>query len=92
MQSTSVDPVIDGLVVNVKPMASWPGGTPRPCLQIHGLRSCLVSGLPATDILFAWVTVPHRSRPVLLEIGLAGTAMTARTILYSLRLGGAGTS
>jgi hypothetical protein len=80
-----VHPAIDGLVVNVKPGASWPGGTKGACLEIHGLKTCFVSGLPATDILFAWVTVPHRSRPVLLEIGLAGTGMTARTILYSLR-------
>ncbi len=79
-------PAIDGLVVNVKPVASWPGGVKAPCLEIHSLRTCLVSGLPATDVLFAWVTVPHRSSPVLLEIGLAGTGVTARTILYSLRL------
>jgi len=64
--------------------ASWPGGTKGPCLEIHGLKTCVVNGLPATDILFAWVRVPDRPSPLLLESGLAGNGMTARTILYSL--------
>ncbi|MGA3354583.1 MAG: hypothetical protein ABSD85_15580 [Acidimicrobiales bacterium] len=35
--------------------------------------------------LFLKVTVPGRSKPVYVSIGLAGNGMVARTILYSLR-------
>ena len=32
-----------------------------------------------------WAVVPGRTKPVFVAIGLAGTGMIARTILYSVR-------
>ena len=40
---------------------------------------------PDYSILFLKVTVPRRSKPVYVSIGLAGSGTVARTILYSLR-------
>ena len=58
-----------------------PGGA---CLRVGGLTAC-PSGSPAYSILLLRVTVPGRTKPVMLSIGLAGNGMVARTILYSLR-------
>jgi hypothetical protein len=58
-----------------------PGG---PCLRRDGLTMC-PSSTPAYSILVLRVTVPGRSKPVYVSIGLAGNGMVARTILYSLR-------
>jgi hypothetical protein len=74
----------DGVIVDVKPLPGWPGGT-QVCRELNGLRACIVGGLPSVDILFVWVRAPGRPGPMLLEIGLAGTGMTARTVLDSLQ-------
>ncbi len=54
------------------------------CLKVHGLTACPATS-PAYSILVLKVTVPGRTKPVLVSIGLAGNGMVARTILYSLR-------
>ena len=56
----------------------------RHCLALHGLTACPAIS-PAYSILVLKVTVPGRSKPVYVSIGLAGNGMVARTILYSLR-------
>ncbi len=56
----------------------------QPCRSLHGLRACVTSGTYG-GVLELIVAVPGRSRPTLVEIGLAGNGMVARTILYSLR-------
>jgi hypothetical protein len=54
------------------------------CLNLHGLTACPATS-PAYSILVLKVTVPGRSKPVYVSLGLAGNGMVARTILYSLR-------
>ena len=54
------------------------------CLDLNGLTACPATS-PAYSILVVKVTVPGRSKPVYVSIGLAGNGMVARTILYSLR-------
>ena len=54
------------------------------CLSLHGLSVCPTTS-PTNSILVLKVTVPGRSKPVYVSIGLAGNGMVARTILYSLR-------
>ena len=75
------------------PRPSRPGPTfPNPvyrfttsqCLRLHGLTACPGTSL-SYSILVLKVTVPGRSKPVYVSIGLAGNGMVARTILYSLR-------
>jgi len=58
-----------------------PGGT---CLHHDGLTVC-PSSTPPHSILLLRVTVPGRTKPVYVSIGLAGNGMVARTILQSLR-------
>lgn len=55
----------------------------KHCLHIHGLTACPATSLPYS-ILVLRVTVPGRSKPVYVSIGLAESGMIARTILYSL--------
>ena len=57
-----------------------PGAT---CLHLHGLKVC-PSAL-VYSVLLLQVSVPGRHLPVYVSIGLAGTGMVARTILYSIR-------
>jgi hypothetical protein len=54
------------------------------CLSVHDLTVCPASS-PAYSVLVLKVTVPGRSKPVIVSIGLAGSGIVARTILYSLR-------
>ena len=54
------------------------------CLSLHGLTACPATS-PEYSILVLRVTVPGRTKPVFVSIGLAGNGMVARTILYSLR-------
>ena len=61
------------------------------CLKLHGLTACPATS-PAYSILVVRVTVPGRSKPVYVSIGLAGNGMVARTILYSLRAAAATTT
>ena len=58
--------------------------TTSQCLRLHGLTACPGTSL-SYSILVLKVTVPGRSKPVYVSIGLAGNGMIARTILYSLR-------
>lgn len=55
-----------------------------PCRSLHGLRACMMSGTYG-GVVEVIVAVPGRSRPTLVDIGLAGNGMVARSILYSLR-------
>jgi hypothetical protein len=54
------------------------------CLNIHELSVCPSVSDPY-GILVAAVHLPGRAQPVAVEIGLAGTGVTARGMLYSLR-------
>ena len=54
------------------------------CWSVQGLIACPATS-PAYSILVLKVTVPGRSKPVYVSIGLAGKGMVARTIWYSLR-------
>jgi hypothetical protein len=54
------------------------------CLHLRGLTACPATS-PAYSIIVLKVTVPGRSKPVYVSIGLAGNGMIARTIQYSLR-------
>jgi hypothetical protein len=56
----------------------------RDCLNLHGLRGC-VTNITYGGVFELVVAVPGRSRPTLVEIGLAGNGMIAKTILHSLR-------
>jgi hypothetical protein len=55
------------------------------CLHIGGLTAC-PSSTPDYSVLLLRATVPGRAKPVFVSIGLAGSGMVARTILYSLRV------
>jgi hypothetical protein len=56
------------------------------CLHLNGLAACPATSLPYSIlILILKVTVPGRTTPLIVSIGLARNGMTARTILYSLR-------
>ena len=55
----------------------------KKCLKLHGLIAC-PEGYPYS-VLVLKVTVPGRSTPAIVSIGLTGNGMAARTILYSLR-------
>ena len=56
------------------------------CLHLGGLTAC-PSSTPDYSVLFLKVTVPDRSKPVFVSIGLSGNGKVARTILYSFRGG-----
>ena len=75
----------DGVLVASGPYQSVP--LPKksyPCRGLHGLRACVMSGTYG-GVVEVIVAVPGRSRPTLVDIGLAGNGMVARSILYSLR-------
>jgi hypothetical protein len=75
----------DGIVVASGPYQSvkLPKKS-QPCLNLHGLQACVTSWQYG-GVLGLIVAVPGRSRPTLVEIGLAGNGMVAKTILDSLR-------
>ena len=77
---------INGIEVDGGSLAKFPVALvfSKQCLQIHGLTACPATA-PAYSILVLKVTVPGRTTPVLVSIGLAGNGMVARTILNSLR-------
>ena len=81
-----LSPPSNGLRIDSGP--SFPASTMRftstHCLNLHALTACSATS-PAYSILVLKVTVPGRSRPVYVSIGLSGNGMVARTILYSLR-------
>ena len=75
----------NGVQVDVDPSPLLVTGTfSTNCLSLHGLTACPATS-PGYSILVLKVTVPGRSKPVYVSIGLAGNGMIARTILYSLR-------
>lgn len=84
----------EGVEVDLHPQSGWPPSTKLgTCLHLGGLTACLYGRTPTTpsdqmaelDILFVRVTVPGHAGHELLEIGLAGNGIVARTVLYSLR-------
>lgn len=87
----------DGVVIDLhpNPTSGWPPNQlpTGTCTSRNGLTVCpyarpLTSGQDQnaeTDILFANVTVQGTGQRYMVEIGLAGNGMVARTILYSLR-------
>ena len=56
------------------------------CLHIHRLRVCPTTTDPYSVLVLS-VHIPDATRPVAVEVGLAGSGITARTILDSLRAG-----
>ena len=74
----------NGVRIDEKPWLWNPAGG-GACPVVNDLRVC-VSGAAPYSILVLKVTVPGRSKPVYVSIGLAGNGMVARTILYSLRV------
>jgi hypothetical protein len=81
----------DGLEIDLHPQPGWPPSAALGrCLDLQGVTACPYLRTSANDriaepdVLFVKVTVPgHASE--MLEIGLAGNGMVARTILYSLQ-------
>ena len=81
-----VEPPTDGLVVDTGTYGPLHSDTAYgTCLKIHGLSVCPSTGDPY-GLLVAAVHRRAGSRPVAIEIGLAGSGQTARTILRSLRV------
>jgi hypothetical protein len=82
---TFVQSVSNGLRIDRVPTGFFPTATAYgKCLQISGLTACPATAYPYS-VLVLKVTVPGRSKPVYVSIGLARNGMIARTILYSLR-------
>jgi len=54
------------------------------CLDLHGLTVCPAT-TPNYSILVLQATVPGRTMPVIVSIGLAGNGLVTRAILYSLK-------
>jgi hypothetical protein len=76
-------PTTQGLQIDQGPYAPTVSPVAK-CFNIAGLSACLATAYPYS-ILVLRVTVPGRSTPVIVSIGLAGNGMIARTILYSLK-------
>jgi len=76
----------DGVSVNAiaARVVPAPSQLATHCLDIHGLAVCPYAD-PAFGILYLRVSGPQLPRAVMVEIGLAGSGSTARTILGSLR-------
>jgi hypothetical protein len=76
---------VDGVQIDSGPYAPSVTASSN-CLDLNALHACLAAGASyAYSILVLKVTVPGREKPVVVSIGLAGSGMVARTILYSLR-------
>lgn len=75
---------VDGLQIDSGPQAPSILSSSR-CFSLRGLHACLAAGASYLySILVLRVSVPGRTRPVIVSIGLAGNGDLARTILYSL--------
>jgi hypothetical protein len=73
----------DGLQIDSGPyQPTFPVRT--KCFVLHGLTVCPATAYPYS-VLVLKVTVPGRTKPAIVSIGLAGNGMISRTILYSLR-------
>ena len=55
-----------------------------PCRSLRGLRACAMNGTYG-GVVELIVAVPGRSRPTLVEVGLAGNGRVARAVLDSLQ-------
>ena len=75
---------LNGLQLDVGPQQRPVSVASTGCLNLSGLRACPATG-PTYTLLVYQVSVPGRTKPVIVSIGLAGNGMVARTILYSLR-------
>jgi hypothetical protein len=81
---------VDGVQIDSGPYAPTVTASSH-CLDLKALHACLAAGTSYVySILVLRVTVPRRAKPVVVSIGLAGSGMVARTILYSLRASLAG--
>jgi hypothetical protein len=56
------------------------------CRSLHGLRACFTVPGPGSPLALA-VDVPGRHKPTVVDIGLAGNGLEARTIFESIRPG-----
>jgi hypothetical protein len=54
------------------------------CRSLHGLRACFAMPGPGSPLALA-VYVPGRHKPTVVEIGLAGNGLEARTIFESIQ-------
>jgi hypothetical protein len=54
------------------------------CRSLHGLRACFTVPGPGSPLALA-VYVPGRHKPTVVDIGLAGNGLEARTIFESIR-------
>jgi len=79
----------DGIHIDRGPLAPTVSVKVHTCLKLHGLTACPGTDYPYSILVFK-VTVAS-SKPVVVSIGLAGTGVTARTILNSLRPTATGT-
>ncbi len=78
---SSIGPIY-GLVIDPGQYGPLYNGFGNPCLRINGLYACEAT---YGGILLVGVHLPGVTRPVAVEIGLAGGGKVARTILYSIR-------
>jgi hypothetical protein len=75
---------IDGIRVDAHPaLAGDPSGPLLPCHRSAGLEVCPLAW-PDFDVLLVRVSGPTLPRPEIVEVGLSGAGVTARTILGSL--------
>jgi hypothetical protein len=56
------------------------------CRRLHGLRACFYWPSPGRPLELA-VFVPGRGRPTIVDVGLRGSGLEARTIVESIRPG-----
>jgi hypothetical protein len=76
----------DGLAIDPGPYGPFYENEPTgACLHINALTACPTSD-HAFGVLVLAVHLPGRDQPVAVEIGLAGSGLIARTILYSIQL------
>lgn len=79
-------PPSDGLSINRIATKYYPGTSGYgKCFRVNRLTACPATRYPYS-ILVLRIEVPGRQNPVVVSLGLAGTGVVARTILYSMRL------
>ncbi len=77
----------NGVVIDPGPYGPLTNDPRRgPCLEVNGLTTC-PSATDVYGVLTLAVKVPGKSQAVVVEIGLTGNRMMARTILLSIRAG-----
>jgi hypothetical protein len=70
----------------IEPGSYRPEGTSGSCRDMNSLSVCVVTSDPYGELTLS-VEVPGHVYPVVVEMGLAGTGIVARTVLYSMRPG-----